>query len=130
MIDAIIKVLQIIGWLGIILSIEVLVNTLTGIVYNTTKNNQKFSWRILFKGLAKALVFYVSASALAIAFTMLPYVNEMITEVFNVELISTDILNTLSSVSILGIIIVAIVTQGKKALEGMANMLDIKTTKE
>ena len=128
--NAIMQVLQIISFLGVILGIEVLVNTLTGILYNTNQEKQEFSWKKLLKGLIKAMVFYLSISALAIAFTLLPFVNDMIIDVFGIELISTDTLNTLSSVSILGLIIGAIIIQGKKALEGIAELLEIKVNKE
>ena len=130
MIDTILTTLQIVGFLGIILGIELIVNTLTGMVYNMIEKGEKFSWKKLFQGIGKALVFYVSAGALSIAFTMLPYVNDMITDVFSIELISTETLNTLSTVGVLSIVIMAIITQGTKAMKGISNLISITDKKE
>lgn len=130
MIDTILITLQIVGFLGIILGIELIVNTLTGMVYNMIEKGEKFSWKKLFQGIGKALVFYVSAGALSVAFTMLPYVNDMITDVFSIELISTETLNTLSTVGVLSIVIMAIITQGTKAMKGISNLINITNKKE
>lgn len=130
MIDTILTTLQIVGFLGIILGIELIVNTLTGMVYNMIEKGEKFSWKKLLQGIGKALVFYVSAGALSVAFTMLPYVNDMITDVFSIELISTETLNTLSTVGVLSIVIMAIITQGTKAMKGISNLVNITNKKE
>ena len=130
MIDTILTTLQIVGFLGIILGIELIVNTLTGMVYNMIEKGEKFSWKKLLQGIGKALVFYVSAGALSVAFTMLPYVNDMITDVFSIELISTETLNTLSTVGVLSIVIMAIITQGTKAMKGISNLINITDKKE
>lgn len=130
MIDTILTTLQIVGFLGIILGIELIVNTLTGMVYNMIEKGEKFSWKKLLQGIGKALVFYVSAGALSVAFTMLPYVNDMITDVFSIELISTETLNTLSTVGVLSIVIMAIITQGIKAMKGISNLINITNKKE
>ena len=130
MYEAIIAALQIVGWLGIILGILVLINTVCGVIFNINKNGQSFSWKILFKGLLKAVVFYGCAAALSIAFTMLPYVNEMITNVYGIQLIAQDTLHTLSTVAVLGVVTTAIVAQGKKALEGVSQLLTVKANNE
>ena len=127
---AVSKVLEIFGWLGIILGILVLINTVCGIIFNMNKKGEKFSFKILFKGLLKALVFYLCSGALAIAFTMLPYVNEMITNTYGIQLIANETLNTLSAVAVLGIVINAIVTQGKKAIEGIQQLLTVKVSEQ
>ena len=80
MLNAILSTLSIMGWLGIILGILVVTNTLSGTLYNIYEKKEKFSLKKLFKGLGKALIFYISSSLLSVAFTMLPYINEMITD--------------------------------------------------
>lgn len=130
MYEAIISTLEIVGWLGIILGILVLINTVCGVIFNINKNGQEFSWKVLFKGLLKAVVFYGCAAALAVAFTMMPYVNEMITNVYGVQLIAQDTLHTLSTVAVLGVVTAAIVAQGKKALEGITQLLTVKVNSE
>lgn len=85
----------------------------------------------MLKGIIKVGVFYLSAVAVSIAFTMLPFVNEMITNVFGVILFSNDVLNTLSTVVILSTVAAVIVSQGKKAIESVINLSKISTgTKE
>ncbi len=130
MYEAIISALKIVGWLGVILGILVLINTVCGIIFNINKNGQDFSWKILFRGLLKAIVFYGCAAALSIAFTMLPYVNEMITNIYGIQLIAQDTLHTLSTVAVLGVIVMAVVAQGKKALEGVSQLLSVKANNE
>ena len=68
----------------------------------------------MLKGLAKAAIFYGSAICTSVAFTMLPYINEMIVNSFGVILLSTELLNTLSSVAVLGIVVSTVVVQAKK----------------
>ena len=46
------------------------------------------------------------------------------TKIFEIELLSSDTLNTLSTIAILGIIVAAIITQGKGAIENV-NRLSI-----
>ena len=105
MLNAILSTLSIMGWLGIILGILVVTNTLSGTLYNIYEKKEKFSLKKLFKGLGKALIFYISSSLLSVAFTMLPYINEMITDSFGVVLLSNDLLNTLSSAGVLGVVV-------------------------
>lgn len=127
--EAILSTLTVMGYLGIILGILVLINTVCGIIKNTSEG-QDFSWKILGKGLLKALVFYICSALLSIAFTMMPDVNKMIQEVAGVQLFSQDTLNTLSSVAVFTIVVSAIITQGKKALTGVAELLKVKINSE
>ena len=53
---------------------------------------------------------------------MLPYINTMITDAFGVVLLSSDLLNTLSSVAVLGIVVASVVTQAKKAFENISKL--------
>lgn len=129
MLEAILQTLQIMGWLGVVFFILVIVNTMCGVLYNIN-NGEKFSWKKLFKGLLKALVFYISSVATAIAFTLLPFINNLITNAFEVELLSPELLNTLSSVAVLTIVITATITQGKKALEGIKSLSNISIATE
>ena len=120
--QALLATLRIIGWLGIVFIILVFINTVCGIIYNVSETNEKFSWKKLFRGLSKAAIFYGCASLASVAFTILPFINDMITNVFGIQLITSEYLNTLSTVAVLGIIVTTIVAQGKKALEGMTNL--------
>lgn len=128
--EAILSTLQIIGWLGIILGMLVVINTVCGVTFNINNNGEEFSAKILFKGLLKALLFYICSALLALAFTMLPFVNEMITEVYDIQLVSNDTLTTLSTVAVLGVVVSAIIAQGKKALEGINQLLEVKVNNE
>ena len=123
MLETIIEVLKIMGWLGIILGILTFVNTICGIITNLDRG-EKFNLKKLLKGLLKAVMFYLSAVLTSIAFTMLPFINTMITKIFEIELLSSDTLNTLSTIAILGIIVAVIITQGKGAIENV-NRLSI-----
>ena len=125
MLEAILSTLSIMGWLGIILGILVVVNTVCGTVFNINEKKESFSWKRLLGGIGKSAVFYVAAALVSIAFTMLPYINEMITNAFGTILLSNELLNTLSSIGVLGVVISAIVVQGKKAITNtvqLANM--------
>ena len=123
MLETIIEVLKIMGWLGVILGILTFVNTICGIITNLDRG-EKFNLKKLLKGLLKAVMFYLSAVLTSIAFTMLPFINTMITKIFEIELLWSDTLNTLSTIAILGIIVAAIITQGKGAIENV-NRLSI-----
>ncbi len=81
----------------------------------------------MIKGISKVIIFYLSAIAVSVAFTMLPFINEMITTAFGVILLSNDVLNTLSSIVILGIVVAAIVLQGKKAIQSVLTLSKIST---
>ena len=125
MLEAILSTLSIMGWLGIILAILVVVNTVCGTVFNISEKKESFSWKRLLGGIGKAVVFYIAAALVSVAFTMLPYINEMITNSFGTILLSSELLTTLSSVGVLGVVVSAIVVQGKKAITNtvqLANM--------
>ena len=130
MLEAVILTLKIMGWLGIILGILVLVNITTSTIYNVWSGIETFSWKKMLKGIGKSAVFYFSAVAISVAFTMLPYINEMITSAFGVILLSNELLNTLSSVGILGVVMSTIVIQAKKAITGIIKMSGISTNDE
>lgn len=122
MLDAILEVLKIMGWLGVVLGILIITNTATGTLANLWHDKENFSWKKLLQGLVKAIIFYVSALFISVAFTMLPYINEMITAAFGEILISNDVLNTLSSVGVLGVVVAAIVVQAKKAIQNVVRL--------
>lgn len=130
MLEAIINTLQIMGWLGIILGILVIVNITTKTIYNVWSSQELFSWKKMVRGIGKSVVFYLSAVAISIAFTMLPYVNEMITNSFGVMLVSNEMLETLSSVGVFSIVMTAVVLQAKKAIAGITEMLKVSTGDE
>lgn len=113
------------GWLGIILAILVVVNTTCGTIFNVFSKGEKFSWKRLLGGMGKAAVFYIAAALVSIACTMLPYINNMISESFGVVLLTDDLLKTLSSVGVLGIVVSVITIQAKNAIKNtvqLANM--------
>ena len=130
MLEAIMETLQIMGWLGIVLGILVIVNISTSTIYNVWSSKELFSWKKMLKGISKSLVFYLSAVAISVACTMLPYVNEMITASFGVMLVSNETLEVLSSVGILGIVMATVVTQAKKAITGITTLSNVSTSDE
>lgn len=129
MLEAIISTLSIMGWLGIVLGILVIVNTLCGTMRNIYEG-QDFTWKRLFTGLLKSVAFYIGAAMVGVAFTMLPYINEMIVAGFNVTLLSTELLNALSSVGVLGTVISTITVQGKKAIQGIIELAQVSADTE
>ena len=130
MLETILSTLTIMGWLGIVLGILVIVNISTSSIYNVWSSKEKFSWKKMLKGLVKAVVFYISAAALSVAFTILPFINDMISNSFGTELISNDVLEMLSSAGVLGTVVAAIVMQGKRALTGLLKMQEVSTSEE
>lgn len=84
----------------------------------------------MFNGILKAFVFYVAAVFISIAFTMLPFINEMIINTFGTMLVSTETLNTLSSVGVLGVVIAAVIVQGKKAIENIVKLANTSSNTE
>ena len=114
MLEAIMETLRIMGWLGIVLGILATVNFIN--------DGQTFSWKKFFKGILKVVIFYMSAVFVSVAFTMLPYINTMIIDAFGVVLLSSELLNTLSSVAVLGIVVASVVTQAKKAFENISKL--------
>ncbi len=130
MIEIILGTLKIMGWLGLILGILVIVNITTGTLNNVWSSKEEFSWKKMVKGLLKAIIFYLSAVFLSVALSILPYVNDMITEVFGVVLVASETLETLSSVGVLGIVMAAIVVQAKKAITGITTFSNVTTGDE
>ena len=130
MLKAILSTLSIMGWLGVILGILVIVNTVCGTVFNISEKKESFSWKRLFSGLGKSLIFYIAAALVSVAFTMLPYINEMITNAFGTILLSNELLNTLSSIGVLGVVISAIVVQGKKAITNTVQLANMTNNTE
>ena len=84
----------------------------------------------MFKGIGKVIIFYISAVALSVAFTILPYINEMITNTFGTVLLSGDLLNSLSSVGVFGVVVSTIVVQGKKAIQGVIALANLSSNTE
>ena len=121
MLEAIMEILRIMGWLGVVLGIIATVNLICGTIYNIN-DGQTFSWKKFFKGILKVVIFYMSAVFVSVAFTMLPYINTMITDAFGVVLLSSELLNTLSSVAVLGIVVASVVTQAKKAFTNISKL--------
>lgn len=130
MVEAILSTLTIMGWLGIVLGILAIVNIITKTLVNIWENNEKFDWRKMIKGIIKVLVFFISSAFVAVGFTILPFINEMITNAFGMELISHEVLNTFSSVAILGIVISTILVQAKKAIKGITDLANISSKEE
>ena len=54
----------------------------------------------------------------------------MIVNSFGVILLSTELLNTLSSVAVLGIVVSTVVVQAKKAIEGIIKLANISVGEE
>ena len=76
----------------------------------------------MLKGIIKVIAFYISSTFVAIAFTMLPFINNMINNTFGIDLISNELLNTFSSVGVLSVVITTLIMQAKKALEGIIKL--------
>lgn len=129
MLQAILSTLKTMGWLGIVLGLLVIVNTVCGIIHNLSEG-EEFSWSKLLKGLGKSVIFYISSALAGIAFTMLPFINDMITDGFGVILLSQELLNTLSSVAILGIVVATVVVQAKKAIQGIVELANVSVSKD
>ena len=125
--EAILKTLEIMGWLGAVLGILSFTNIITKTIVNTWSKKEEFSWKKMFKGIGKVVVFYITAIIVSIAFTMLPFINQMVSDSFGIELFSNETLTTLSSVAVLGTITTVIITQGKKAIEGILELAKIET---
>lgn len=130
MLNAILDTLKIMCWLGIIFGILVITNIMTGTISNIWSGEEKFSFKRMFNGILKSIVFYISAIFVSIAFTMLPFINEMITTAFGTILVSSETLNTLSSVGVLGVVITAIIVQGKKAIENIVRLANTSCNTE
>lgn len=128
--EAILNTLLIMGWLGVVLATLAIVNILTGTLTNMWTKNEKFDIKKMSKGIIKVFSFFICSAFVAVVFTILPFINEMINNVFNIELISNELLNTFSSVGVLGVVISTITTQGKKAIQGIIDLANISSNEE
>ncbi len=122
MAEAIVNILTTLGWLGIVLIILGAVNITCKAFHNIGSGKENFSWRKLIKGLIKLTLFYTGTAGCSVAFTMLPFINTMIVNNFDVVLFSNDVLETLSTVGVLGIVTSTIIIQGKLALESIVKL--------
>lgn len=125
--EAILNTLLIMGWLGVVLATLAIVNILTGTLTNMWTKNEKFDIKKMLKGIIKVISFFICSAFVAVVFTMLPFINEMINNIFNIELISNELLNAFSSVGVLGVVISTITTQGKKAIQGIVDLANISS---
>ena len=130
MMDTVLNILMIMGWLGIVLGILSIVNIVTQTLVNVWSNKENFIWKKMIKGIIKVLVFFISSAFVAIAFTILPFINLMITNSFGTELISNELLNTFSNVGVLTIVISTITIQARKALDGVLKLANISSNIE
>ena len=121
MIIALLTTLKIFSWIGLVLGLCASVNIIGKTISNVQKG-EKFSWKKMFLGIGKVMLMWALAFILALACTILPYINIMIVNAYGVVLVSDEILNTLSVLSIVGIGITAIAKQGKKALEAIKSL--------
>ena len=56
MLEAIMEILRIMSWLGVVLGIIATVNLICGTIYNIN-DGQTFSWKKFFKGILKVVIF-------------------------------------------------------------------------
>ena len=75
MFNAILAILEIMGWLGVILAMLLFVNTSCKTLYNVGYKGENFQWKKMLKGIVKAIFFYLGAALTAVSFTLLPFVN-------------------------------------------------------
>ena len=75
---AVLDTLKIMGIMGIVLFLLATVNTVCSTIYNVSDKNEKFSIKKLFKGIGKTAIFYASSVLVSIAFTIIPFINNMI----------------------------------------------------
>lgn len=127
---AILNVLRIMGLLGIVLFLFSAVNTVCSTVYNISDKKEGFSVKRLFKGIGKTALFYVSSIFVAIAFTILPFINGMTSVVFGQEMIDTATLQNLSGLGVLGVCVTVAIKQGLKAFEGIKKLGEVKSDDE
>lgn len=125
MLEAILSTLKAMGWLGIVSVLLMIVNTICGAVFNISTGKEKFSFKRLFSGIGKAMVFYISAALAGVAFSMLPYINVMIGDVFGMQLFADELLHSLSSVGILGVVVSVITMQAKRAINSIIKLANM-----
>lgn len=127
---AILNVLKIMGLLGVVLFLFAAVNTVCSTVYNIAEIKENFSFKKLFKGIGRTALFYVSAVFVAIAFTLLPFINGMTSATFGQDIIDTNTLQALSGLGVLSVCISVAVKQGMKAFEGIKKLGEVKSEDE
>lgn len=127
MLETVIETLTIMGWLGIVLVILAFVNILTGTLVNIWSGKEKFSGTKMGQGIIKVVAFYVCAVFVAIAASLLPSINTMITNAFQVQLLTDELLNTFSSIAVLGVVISTIAVHAKKALIGIGELATLSS---
>lgn len=127
---SILNTLGIMLWMGLILILLCSVNTVCSMAFNMIEKKESFDLKRFFQGIGKTLLFYGSSIAVAIAFTIIPFVNEMVTNVFGQVIISNDILQELSGFGVLGVCIAVIINQGRKAYEGILKLGEITSDTE
>ena len=125
MLEAILKTLEMMGWLGIVLAILAFVNILTNTLINVWCKGEKFDVKRLLKGIGKVAAFYVCTALVGIAFALLPFINSMINNTFQIAILSEDILSTFSTVAIFTEIASILIIQAKKAYKGIVELADI-----
>lgn len=125
MIDAIIKILEIIGLCGLLIFGLMIVNISSGCLINIKEKGESFSKEKFIKGILKTVVLYIATCILAIIFTLLPFLNELINNIYNIQLISIESLQTLSNTSILTLFISVIINQSMKAFSNIKNIWTI-----
>ena len=125
MLEAILSTLKAMGWLGIVSVLLMIVNTICGAVFNVSTGKEKFSFKRLLGGIGKALVFYISSALAGVAFSMLPYINVMIGDVFGMQLFADELLHSLSSVGILGVVVSVITMQAKRAINSIVKLANM-----
>lgn len=54
----------------------------------------------------------------------------MITKTFGTTFLTDELLNTMSGVGVLGVVIAAIIVQGKKAVEGITKLANVSADTE
>ena len=94
MIDAIIKILEVIGICGLLIFGLMIVNISSGCLINIKEKGESFSKEKFIKGILKTVVLYIATCILAIVFTLLPFLNELINNIYNIQLISIESLQT------------------------------------
>lgn len=130
MLSAVTSTMIVMGWLGLVLLCLIIANTLCGTINNVFFKGENFDIKKLLKGLGRSLIFYVSAAFTCVAFSMLPSVNTMVSDLFETTLLSNDLLTSMSSVGVLGVVISTITIQGKKAIDGITKLANASTSNE
>lgn len=120
------SLVQILLWLGLVFLGLVIINTATNTYYNIENKKENFSWKKLLKGFMKSGMFYVGCSMMAMIFNLLPFINGLIISSYGVTLLAPDMLNYFSAATVLGAIMAVVIQQGKKAIQGISKLGQIK----